>query len=166
MCFLASSCFPGEAHQDHHPEFSTLFCLLVSFLGSQQWLPKCVLGTLKGTWGFPGGISDKGPTCQCRRYKRHGFNARSGRSPGGGHGGNPMYSCLGNPMDRGAWQATVHTVARESNTTQQQTHQGFLRLFQLMCKVKIIFGIIQTHSFWSLSLLYSQECPVEFPGTM
>ena len=36
----------------------------------------------------------------------------SGRSPGGGHGNPPQYSCLENPMDRGAWQATVHEVAR------------------------------------------------------
>jgi len=32
------------------------------------------------------------------------------RSPGGGHDNLLQYSCLGNPMDRGAWQATVHGV--------------------------------------------------------
>ena len=31
--------------------------------------------------------------------------------PGGGHGNPLQYSCLENPMDRGAWQATVHGVA-------------------------------------------------------
>ena len=36
----------------------------------------------------------------------------SGRSPGGGHGNPLQYSCLENPMDRGAWWATVHRVAR------------------------------------------------------
>ena len=36
----------------------------------------------------------------------------SGRSPGGGHGNPPQYSCLENPMDRGAWWATVHEVAQ------------------------------------------------------
>ena len=36
----------------------------------------------------------------------------SGRSPGGGPGNPLWYSCLENPMDRGAWQATVHRVAR------------------------------------------------------
>ena len=35
----------------------------------------------------------------------------SGRSPGGGHGNPFLYSCLGNPMDRGAWQATVRGIA-------------------------------------------------------
>ena len=33
-----------------------------------------------------------------------------GRSPGGGHGNPLQYSCLENPMDRGAWQALVHRV--------------------------------------------------------
>ena len=35
-----------------------------------------------------------------------------GRSPGGGHSNPLQYSCLGNPMDRGAWRATVHRVAK------------------------------------------------------
>ena len=34
----------------------------------------------------------------------------SARSPGGGHGNPLQYSCLENPMDRGAWRATVHRV--------------------------------------------------------
>ena len=37
---------------------------------------------------------------------------KSPRSPGGGHGNPPQYSCLGNPTDRGAWGATVHGVAK------------------------------------------------------
>ena len=36
----------------------------------------------------------------------------SGRAPGGGNGNPLQYSCLGNPMDRGAWQATVHGIAK------------------------------------------------------
>jgi len=36
----------------------------------------------------------------------------SGRSPGEGHGNPLQYSCLKNPMDRGAWWATVHEVAK------------------------------------------------------
>ena len=36
----------------------------------------------------------------------------SGRSPGGGHGNPLQYSYLENPIDRGAWQVTVHGVAR------------------------------------------------------
>ena len=36
----------------------------------------------------------------------------SGRSPGGGHGNPLQYSCLENPMDRGAWRAIVHDIAK------------------------------------------------------
>ena len=35
-----------------------------------------------------------------------------GRSPGGGHGNPLQCSCLENPMDRGAWRATVHRIAK------------------------------------------------------
>ena len=41
----------------------------------------------------------------------------SGRSPGERNGNPLQYSCLENPMDRGAWQATVHSVT-ESDTTE------------------------------------------------
>ena len=42
---------------------------------------------------------------------------RSGRSPGKGNGNPLQYSYLQNPMDRGAWRATVHEGAQESDTT-------------------------------------------------
>ena len=47
----------------------------------------------------------------------------SGRSPGGGHGNPLQYSCLENPVDRGAWRATVHRVA-EWDTTEARKHAG------------------------------------------
>ena len=40
-----------------------------------------------------------------------------GRSPGEGNGDPLQYSCLGDPMDRGAWWATVHGVIKELDTT-------------------------------------------------
>ena len=40
-----------------------------------------------------------------------------GRSPGGGHGNPLQYSCLENPMDRGAWWATVHGVTNAGLST-------------------------------------------------
>ena len=39
-----------------------------------------------------------------------------GRSPGGGHGNPLQYSCLKNPMNRGDWRATVHSVAESDMT--------------------------------------------------
>ena len=44
-----------------------------------------------------------------------------GRSPKG-ENGNPL--CLGDPMDRGAWQATIHGVAKESDRTQQLNNKN------------------------------------------
>ena len=43
----------------------------------------------------------------------------SGRSPGEGNGNPLQYSCLGNPMGRGAWRATVHGGHKELDTTEQ-----------------------------------------------
>ena len=43
----------------------------------------------------------------------------SGRSSGEGNGNPLQYSCLGNPMDRGAWGAIVHGITKESNATEQ-----------------------------------------------
>ena len=79
-------------------------------------LSRCALFQLIGQGaGFPGGTSGKEPVCQCSRHERLSSIPGSGRSPGGGHGNPLQYSCLENPMDRGAWQATVHGV------TQSQT---------------------------------------------
>ena len=46
-----------------------------------------------------------------------------GRSPGGGHGTPLQYSCLENPIDRGAWWATVHGVSKSRTGLKQlSTH--------------------------------------------
>ena len=50
------------------------------------------------------------------RDKRGVSFPESGRSPGGGHGNPLQYSCLENPMDRGAWRATDHGVAKGRGT--------------------------------------------------
>ena len=46
----------------------------------------------------------------------------SGRSPGEGNGTPLQYSCLGNPMDRGAWRARVHRVATQSRLSNFTSH--------------------------------------------
>ena len=62
--------------------------------------------------GFSGAASHKEPACQCKRLRDVSFTPESGRYPGGGQGKPLQYSCLENPMDRGAWWATVHRVAK------------------------------------------------------
>ena len=59
-------------------------------------------------------LSGKEPACQAADA---GSIPGSGRSPGGGHGNPLWYSCLENPVDRGAWWATVRGVTKESDTT-------------------------------------------------
>ena len=41
-----------------------------------------------------------------------------GRSPEGGNGNPLQYTCLENPIDRGTWQAIVHSIAKKSDTTE------------------------------------------------
>ena len=58
--------------------------------------------------GFPGGSVVKNLATNARDAGDSGLIPGSGRSPGGGNGNPLHYSCLGNPMDRGAWWARVH----------------------------------------------------------
>ena len=59
--------------------------------------------------GFPGGSDGKESTHNAGDL---GLILGLGRSPGGGHGNPLQSSCLENPMDRGAWWATVHGVTK------------------------------------------------------
>ena len=61
--------------------------------------------------GFPGGSDSKESTCNSGDL---GLIPGSGRSPGEGNDNPLQYSCLENPKDGGAWQATVHGVAKSS----------------------------------------------------
>ena len=74
-----------------------------------------------------------------KKKKKSAFNAgdpgstpESGRSPGEENGSPLQYSFLGNSMDRGAWQATVHGVSKESDmtVTKQSTRPFLLFLLQ------------------------------------
>ena len=71
----------------------------------------------------PHNCSDGGSDCKQSSWNVGGQGSirGSGRSPGEGNGNPLQYSCLENPMDRGAWQATVHGGRKESNTSEQLT---------------------------------------------
>ena len=62
--------------------------------------------------GFPGGASGKEPTCQCRRQKRQGFDSWVGKMPWRRAWQPTPVFLPGESMDRGAWQAAFHRVAK------------------------------------------------------
>ena len=59
----------------------------------------------------------KNPPANAGNIRDEGWIPGSGRSPGGEHGNSPQYSCPENPMDTGAWWATVHRVTKELDMT-------------------------------------------------
>ena len=58
--------------------------------------------------GLPRWLSGTESACDAGDTGDSGLIPGLGRSPGGGNGNQLQYACLGNPIDRGAWQATVH----------------------------------------------------------
>ena len=67
--------------------------------------------------GFSGGSVVKNSPANAGDAGDMGLIPGLGRCPGGGNVNPLQSSCLGHPMDRGAWQATVHGVAKESDMT-------------------------------------------------
>ena len=62
--------------------------------------------------GFPGGSVVKNLPANAEDVRDLGSILGSGKSPGEGNGNPLRYLCLGNPMERGTWQATVHGVTK------------------------------------------------------
>ena len=62
--------------------------------------------------GFPDSLVVKNPPASAEDVGDASSILGSGRSPGEGNGNPLQYSCLENPMDRGAWRATVHGVSK------------------------------------------------------
>ena len=73
----------------------------------------------KSSHPLPGGSEDKASACNAGDL---GSIPGLGRSPGEGIGNPLQYSCLENPMDRGAWWATVHGVAKSRTWLSNFTH--------------------------------------------
>ena len=86
---------------------------------------------------FPGGSEVKVSACSAGDL---GLIPGSGRSPGEGNGNSLQYSCLENPMDRGAWWAIVHGVAK--NQTQLS---DFTSLLQDKANCLKILDLLLTH---------------------
>ena len=91
--------------------------------GENQTQTRCVIWCLYfshniSVFGLPWWLSSKESACNAEDTGDKGFIPGSGRSPGGENGNPFQYSCLKNPMDRRAWQATVQRIT-ESDTTEQ-----------------------------------------------
>ena len=69
--------------------------------------------------GFPSGSVTENPTANMRDT---GSISGLERASGEGNGNQLQYSCLENPMDRGAWWATVHEVAKSRTRLRDFTH--------------------------------------------
>ena len=70
-----------------------------------------------------------------------------GRSPGRGHGNPLQYSCLENPMDRGAWWATVHRVAKNQTWLKwlnAHAHTNFITISYIALTIGTILNLLQT----------------------
>ena len=78
--------------------------------------------------GFPGSSMVKNPPANAGDAGDMGSIPGLGRSPGGGHGNPLQCSCLETPMDRGAWWATVHGVAKSWTRLSDQAHHFLLHM--------------------------------------
>ena len=84
-------------------------CLSEAFKGECS-----ICSYLEQVMGFPSGSDGKKYTCQCRKHR---FDLWVREMPEEGNGNPLQYPCMENPMDRGAWWATVPGVAKELDTT-------------------------------------------------
>ena len=79
---------------------------------------------------FLGGLVIKNPPANAGDMRDVGSITELGRSPGGEHGNPLHYSCLENPMDKGAWWATVHGVTKSQTQPSTHIHDGKAALWE------------------------------------
>ena len=90
------------------------------------WNTNYILARLHGILGFPGGAEVKNLPANAEDAGDTGSTPGLGGSPAEGNGNPLQYSCLENPMDRGAWWATVHGIANSwTLNTGTHAHVGY-----------------------------------------
>ena len=132
----------------------------VKWLFQCQWLlsdKSSPWAQVSGARGFPGGCSGKESTCECRRCKTCGLDSWVRRSPEGGNGNLLQYSCLQNSIDRGAWQATVHGVAKESDMTEWLSKQHDLMSDSPLLSTAMMLPFLGTEMMFQMMLFLDQN---------
>ena len=109
------------------------------YVNPYVWIP--VIPSRMSICGLPRWLSGREPACQHRRRKRHGFDPWIRKIPWRSNGNPLQASCLENPMERGAWRATVCGVV-ESRTRLKQ--HG---MHECLCVSAFIYHISMHHQF-------------------
>ena len=101
-------------HKSRAAENSTFdyFLSFVFIQKQEDWLTDLLRSFHGKTVGFLHGSAGKESACNAGAIGDLGSIPGSGRPPEGGHDNLLQYSCLQNPLDRGAWQAIVHMVTK------------------------------------------------------
>ena len=81
----------------------------------------------------------KSPPANAGDIRDTGSISGSERSPGGGNGNPLQSSCLENPMDRGAWWATVHRMGHKELDRTEATEHACMQVFLIMASCLYLF---------------------------
>ena len=102
--------------------------------------------SIPGCMGFPGGSDGKESTCNSGDL---GSIPGLGRSPGEGHSNSVQYFCLENPMDRGAWWATVQGLQRVRHNWSNLIHTHTVIYLTYYCKMRKWRKSIESYINWN-----------------
>ena len=105
----------------------TKFSRIAQIIPGESWKDPLVTTALELPWW----LRHKESTCQCRRHR---FDPRVGKILWRRRGNPLQYSCQGNPIDREAWRAAVHSIAKKVDMTttialEQEQTGAFFHLF-------------------------------------
>ena len=121
------------------PPWLSIFRPLTVYEGSNFFISSSVL--------IKGGLDGKASVYNTRDS---GSIPGLGRSPGEGNGNPLQYYCLENPMDRGAWNATVHGVTKSRTRLSDFTHSALLIELKWYLTVVLIFIVLMMNDTKSL----------------
>ena len=106
LLFVPIQSLPASVSTSQEREHSSLFIGLFISLWDNEFIVSYIL-----SWAPQMVLMVKNLFANAVDIRELGSIPGSGRSPGGGHSGPLQYSCLKNPMDRGAWKAMIHRVS-------------------------------------------------------